>query len=103
MNEALRMELKKDGYDSVKTCVVCPFHVATQLFKDKVRWNHRWLMTTLEPMYVANEIIKAIELGKEEVWLPPVITIMPLFRFLPTWMYDTIHSILGSNDSIVRD
>lgn len=103
MNEALRVELKTDGYDNVKTCIVCPFHVQTPLFANKVQWKHTWLMDTQTPQHVAKKIVKAIELGTEEVWLPHIVSIMPLFRFLPAWLYDTVHSILGSNDSIIPD
>lgn len=101
MNESLRMELQLDGYNDVKTCVVCPFHVSTKLFENKVHWNHGWLMSTLTPEHVAAKIIEAIEQGKEEVWLPPIITLMPLFRFLPTTLYDALHGLLGSNNTII--
>lgn len=93
MNESLRLELKADGYDDVITTVVCPFHVGTALFRDKVKWNHRWLMSTLSPLFVAERMVHAIEAGKEEVWLPLTISIIPFLRCFPTYFYDLVHEV----------
>lgn len=103
MNESLRLELRADGYEDVKTSVVCPFHVATQLFKNKVKWNHQWLLRTLQPTDVARAIVEAIECGRSEVLLPNISTAIPALRFLPTCVYDGIHRLLGSDDSIIRN
>ena len=93
MNEALRLELEADGYNDIKTTIVCPFHVDTKLFKDKVRWNFKSLLPTLSQEFVASEIVRAIENGTSEVWLPSVIMIIPILRFLPTLIYDYIHKV----------
>lgn len=93
MNEALRMELKADGFDDIICTVVCPFHVGTTLFANKVRWNHRWLMSTLSPSHVARQIVHGIETGQEEVWLPKSIGIIPILRTLPTMVYDRVHKV----------
>lgn len=101
MNESLRLELKADGLLDVIPTVVCPFHVGTTLFHNKVKWNHRWLMSTLSPVHVASQIVNAIEQGRLEVWLPLSISIIPILRILPTPLYDLAHRILGSDDSII--
>lgn len=94
MNEALRMELKADGYKDIICTVVCPFHVGTTLFENKVKWNHKWLMSTLTPHHVASKLVAGIEEGDEEVWLPRSMTIIPLLRSLPTTVYDSTHKVI---------
>ena len=97
MNEALRQELAADGHAAIKTTIVCPFHVDTELFKDKVRWNFQRLLPTLSQDRVAAAIITAIEDGTSAVFLPRIMALVPALRFLPTPIYDSVHRVHGQS------
>lgn len=93
MNEALRMELKHDGFSEIRTTIVCPFLVDTGLFAGRVRWTYSSLIPPLSPSHVAEQIVRGIEEGREEIWLPGIIGVLPLFRLLPVWILDAAHAV----------
>src|SRR5207247_8346795 len=57
-NEALRLELKRQG-NKVVTTVVCPFYISTGMFEG-VKTRFPLLLPILEPQKVADRIVDAI-------------------------------------------
>lgn len=100
-NEALRMELKAMGFKHVSIIICCPFFVRNGLFQDiKIRFP--WLTPPLTAAHVARNVIDSIETGKEEIWMPWSIHLTPLFRILPTWLFDACQFMLGTQDSLQK-
>lgn len=62
--EALHTELHYLGKTGVKTTVVCPAHVNTDLFKG---YN---MGGTMSPQFVAQQVVDAVQYGRFHVYLP---------------------------------
>lgn len=76
------------------------------MFRDNVRWKHRWLVDYLTPQYVADRVVDAIATGKAELWIPWQTRLFPLLRLLPTALLDLAHKVhahclTNSHDLIV--
>jgi all-trans-retinol dehydrogenase (NAD+) len=71
IDESLRNELIKHN-SGVHTTVVCPFYINTGMF-DGVKTRFPWLLPILEPEYVADQIVSAVETNRAQVWLPKLI------------------------------
>ncbi len=98
-DEAIRMELRKNKIDGVKTTAVCPFYINTGMFKGaKSRFG--FLLPILDENYVAEKVVKAV-INKRAVLKMPLLTYsVPLLRFLPAKYFDMVADILGVSSSM---
>lgn len=67
-HEGLSLELR-DVYNcpEIKTSIICPSHVKTNLFNGYTSAVPQWLMPSLEVAEVASEIVNVVKGGKSEV------------------------------------
>jgi all-trans-retinol dehydrogenase (NAD+) len=74
-SESLRIELKCLNKDNkIKVTTVCPFHIKTPMF-EAVKFHHfNWLNVSMEPEYVAKQIIHGILMNKELIYLPRLLS-----------------------------
>lgn len=101
MTESLRRELKANpDYEDIRTLTVCPFHVRTALFGERIKWEHSWLLSTLEPAWVGQQVVQALEEGREELLLPGISRAFRLLQLFPTWFNDVFHHTTGADDGI---
>ncbi|MCB9729402.1 MAG: SDR family oxidoreductase [Deltaproteobacteria bacterium] len=97
-DESLRMELRETA-PGVKTTVVCPYYIDTGMFAG-VRTRFPALLPILEPGPTARRIIDAIEADEERLILPPSVRLLPVFRALPTALFDRGAEWLGVTASM---
>ena len=97
-NEALRMELRKQG-SPVKTLIVCPFFVDTGLFAG-VRTKVPLLLPILKQEYVAARILGAIRKGKKRLVLPFFAYSVWLLRLFPVGLMDAMADFFGISASM---
>lgn len=98
-NEALRTELKVGG-SRVRTLIVCPFFVRGGMFP-AIRIRYPLLTRTLTADEVAEEIIRGVGEGREELWMPWFTRLVPLGRLLPTWLLDWAQlRVLATHESL---
>lgn len=85
LHESLTYELGSPSFNTtgVKTLLVCPGQLKTKIL-DGIRTPSTILAPELEPKQVANEILKAVKLGKSgEMKLPFYGTFLPIFKYAP--------------------
>jgi all-trans-retinol dehydrogenase (NAD+) len=71
-HESLFCELQTHGHDYVNLTLVCPSYIATPMFTGvKAR-----LMDMLEPKYVADTIVKSVQLNRVNCVLPDSIRVL---------------------------
>ncbi|CDR44457.1 CYFA0S14e02894g1_1 [Cyberlindnera fabianii] len=98
-HESLSYELGPPlGNDTgVKTLLVCPGQLKTPMFKG-VNTPSNILAPELEPSYVAQKIVRAIECGRRgEIQMPFYGHFLPLFRALP-WPITQFARLLSGMD-----
>jgi len=101
-HESIRLELKKQHINGVKTTVVCPYYINTGMFdgikSSKYFW---WLLPILNPIYVTNQIINAIKTDKELLCMPRIIYyVRALQSFLPISVCDWFAWFLGISSTM---
>ena len=96
--ESLRSELRAEG-SRVGTLVVCPFYINTGMF-DGVRTKFPRLLPILEETDVSTRVLNAIESGREQLVMPPLVRLVPGVRLLPTRAFDTVIDFLGVNQTM---
>ncbi|WMY77147.1 SDR family oxidoreductase [Citricoccus sp. I39-566] len=96
--ESLRNELRADGHP-VNTLVVCPFYIDTGMFAG-VRSRFPRLLPILDPDEVTLKVIDAIEAGRRQLVLPPLVRAVPVLRALPVAAFDRILDVLGVNQTM---
>jgi all-trans-retinol dehydrogenase (NAD+) len=96
--ESLRSELRAEG-SRVGTLVVCPFYINTGMF-DGVRTKFPRLLPILEETDVSTRVLDAIESGREQLVMPPLVRLVPGVRLLPTRAFDTVIDFLGVNQTM---
>ncbi|XP_032678879.1 estradiol 17-beta-dehydrogenase 11-like [Odontomachus brunneus] len=77
-HESLFAELKVHGYDKIHMTLVCPYLTNTGMF-DGVKSR---LMPTLEPEYVAEEVVAGILANEMMIVLPNIMMYLLLFKCL---------------------
>ena len=58
------------------------------------------LLPILKEEKVAREVVLAIRRNRSQLFLPPLVHIVPVLRFLPPLVFDSIANILGINASM---
>jgi all-trans-retinol dehydrogenase (NAD+) len=96
--DALRVELKRLGLN-VRTTMVCPYYISTGMFEG-VKTRFSWLLPILEPEYVANKIVKAIQTNRTRLILPPFVLSSYLVRLFPPAVFDAVMNFLGVSKSM---
>jgi all-trans-retinol dehydrogenase (NAD+) len=94
-DESLRMELRAEC-PGVQTTCICPFFINTGMF-DGVQTRVPWLLPILDEASTAARIVRAVERNEARVMLPPVVALVPVFRFLPVRVFDVVADWLGIN------
>ena len=97
-DEALRLELASQGLD-IKTTLVCPFYVKTGMFEG-VKTRFSWLLPILEPEYVADRIVKAIEKNRRRLIMPRFAYTSFALRLLPVPVFDFLIDFFGVSRSM---
>ena len=101
--ESLRLELRKLKKWGVKTTIVCPYFINTGMF-DGVKTSFFFKvfgLDILEPQYVADETVAAIQRNSPEIRLPMLMYASDFVHFFfPVWAKDTIFEILGFSSSM---
>ncbi len=60
-----------------------------------------WLLPILDENYVANSIVNAVQTNQEILYLPGIIRLNFLLRFLlPTYAFDFVSGLLGVHDTM---
>jgi len=91
--ESLRIELNALGKSGVKTTLVAPAHIDTDLFSG---YN---MGTTMQPDWVAQQIVHAIQVDKAVQFLPWWVAIGNFWQgFFPTFIWDLI--MMPTNSSL---
>lgn len=98
LDEALRVELRRAGA-RVRTTVVCPFYIATGMFRG-AKTRISFLLPILRPGYVADRVVAAVIRGRRRVVLPRVVALIWLLRLLPVRWFDAITAFLGVTASM---
>jgi len=97
-DESLRVELAATA-PGVKTTVVCPFYINTGMFRG-VKSRFPFLLPILEEDAVAGRVVRAIQRDQRRVVLPPILSLVPVMRFLPIGLFDRAATFLGVNASM---
>eukprot|EP00916_Digyalum_oweni_P022052 GHVL01036596.1.p1 GENE.GHVL01036596.1~~GHVL01036596.1.p1 ORF type:complete len:310 (-),score=3.65 GHVL01036596.1:155-1084(-) len=96
-DESLRFELKALGKDGVHTTVVCPYLISTGMFNG-CQVKFPWLLNSLEPEVVSEEIIKAVLRNQEFLILPRLLYIfMALKGLLPVKCVHVLSDYMGAS------
>ncbi len=98
-DEALRVELKRDGHAFIRTTVVCPYYIDTGMFEG-VKTRFPWLLPILQPDDVADKVIAAVQKNRERVLLPPSVLAAFPGRLLPVSLFDKLTHFLGISSTM---
>ena len=91
--ESLRIELNAIGKGGVKTTLVAPAHINTELFQGYS------MGSTMQPDWVASEIIRAMRIDKAIQFLPWYVSMGNLWQgVFPTFIWDIF--MLPTNSSL---
>ncbi len=93
LSEALRQELRAQAIDHIHISIVCPSLVNTGMFDGA---NAPVLSPILEPDFVAERVIEAVQHNRLHVREPWVVKVTPLLRqLLPNPVVDLLSDKLG--------
>jgi all-trans-retinol dehydrogenase (NAD+) len=96
--ESLRAELRSFG-SRVRTLVVAPYYINTGMFEG-VRTKFPLLLPILETSKVATKVLNAIEAGRQQLILPPMVRLVPPLRILPPVAFDVLLDLFGINHTM---
>ena len=96
--EALRAEMRTTR-TGVSTLAVCPYYIDTGMFEG-VRSRFPLLLPILREERVARSAIDAIEAGRTQLLLPPLVRLLPVLRALPAPVFDRLADLVGINRSM---
>lgn len=96
--EAVRSELRSTG-STVGTLTVCPFYIDTGMF-DGAGSRFPRLLPVLKEGEVAERVLDALERGRTQLLLPPLVRTLPLARALPQRLFDRVLDVLGVSSSM---
>ncbi|MGB5697005.1 MAG: SDR family oxidoreductase [Polyangiales bacterium] len=99
-SESIRSELHVLGHEHVHVTIVCPSYIGTGMFEgaEAPKTTH-----ILEPGFVADKVLHAVEHDTVYVMEPWMVKITPLLRdLLPTKLYDRISHLFGADTSMAH-
>lgn len=95
LHEALTHELQQQGHREIRTLMISPGQLNTNLFQDVVTPSNV-LAPVLDPLDVAKTIIEALQHGREgEIRLPFYANFVPLLRAAPTQLAEIVRRATG--------
>ncbi len=94
--ESLRAELRGTG---VSTLVVAPYYIDTGMFAG-VRTRFPLLLPILREADVARKVLDAVQTGRKQLMLPPLVRVLPVLRVLPVAAFDALLDLFGINRSM---
>ena len=98
--ESIRAELNIQGHKHVHHTIVCPSYIGTGMFEgaEAPKATH-----ILEPGYLAEKVVQAVEHNKVHVIEPFMVKFTPLLRdLLPTALYDKVSHLFGADTSMAH-
>lgn len=99
LEESLRLELLCDGYTGIKSSVVLPFFVNTGMFAG----FQSAVLPSLEPDYMADEIISGVLTEKEYIVVPKsLLTLNVLKQMMPTKANYKLFELLDGRLSLIH-
>lgn len=102
LHESLTYELGPPSINpnGVKTLLICPGQLKTMMFSG-VQTPSSLLAPELDPVYVAESVYSAVELGRRgEIRLPFYGNILPIFRAFPWPVVELVRSYSGMDKSM---
>ncbi len=91
-SDALRLEMKKYGYNGVKVACICPSFIRTGMFAGaKPPLFSPWL----DPDTVAKKIVRAIQKERPYLITPFIVKLLPFFKGLPAPLFDKLVRMTG--------
>jgi all-trans-retinol dehydrogenase (NAD+) len=98
--ESIRAELNVQGHKHVHHTIVCPSYIGTGMFDGAEAPK---ATSILEPAYLAEKVVLAVEHDKVHVLEPFMVKLTPLLRdLLPTGLYDRLAHLFGADTSMAR-
>ena len=97
--ESLRVELKKGGYTGIKTTIVEPFYTDTGMMEG-VKSPFPRLLPILKQEEVADRVIRAVLQDEQEIRVPFMLNLVPVFRVLPVALFDRVAEFFGVHESM---
>jgi short-subunit dehydrogenase len=99
-SESIRAELNLEGHKHVHVTIVCPSYIGTGMFKGAEAPK---TTNILEPDFVAEKVVEAVENNSIYVKEPWIVKVTPLLRdLLPTGLYDQISHLFGADTSMAH-
>ena len=99
-SESIRAELKVLGHEHVHVTIVCPSYIGTGMFEGAAAPK---ATSILEPDFIAEKVVQAVERNRIHVLEPWMVKITPLLReLLPTALYDRISHLFGADTSMAQ-
>jgi len=99
-SESIRSELNMLGHKHVHVTIVCPSYIGTGMFEgaEAPKTTH-----LLEPDFVAEKVVHAVEHNSVYVMEPWIVKVTPLLRdLLPVKLYDRISHLFGADTSMAH-
>ena len=99
-SESIRSELIMLGHKHVHVTIVCPSYIGTGMFEgaEAPKTTH-----LLEPDFVAEKVVHAVEHNSVYVIEPWLVKVTPLLRdLLPVKLYDRISHLFGADTSMAH-
>jgi short-subunit dehydrogenase len=99
-SESIRSELNMLGHKHVHVTIVCPSYIGTGMFEgaEAPKATH-----VLEPDFVAEKVVRAVEHNSVYVMEPWLVKVTPLLRdLLPVKLYDRISHLFGADTSMAH-
>lgn len=98
--ESIRAELQVQGHDHVHHTIVCPSYIGTGMFEGAEAPK---ATAILEPEFLAEKVVQAVERNKVHVLEPFMVKLTPLLRdLLPTALYDKMSHLFGADTSMAH-
>jgi short-subunit dehydrogenase len=98
--ESIRAELNLQGHEHVHHTIVCPSYIGTGMFEGAEAPKATQI---LEPEYLAEKVVRAVERNKLHVLEPFMVKLTPLIRdLLPTALYDRMSHLFGADTSMAH-
>jgi all-trans-retinol dehydrogenase (NAD+) len=98
--ESIRAELNVMGHKHVHHTIVCPSYIGTGMFEGAEAPKATQI---LDPDYLAEKIVHAVERDRVYVLEPFMVKLTPLLRdLLPTALYDKLSHLFGADTSMAH-
>jgi short-subunit dehydrogenase len=95
-SEALRQEINEENVDHMDVSIICPSLVDTGMFEGS---EPPLLTPMLDPDYVVDRVVEAVEHEEIYVMEPAMVRLIPLLKaVLPTNFVDTLMEMLGATE-----